>query len=468
MALEWHDTTNALHQLGKSMVLTAGNQTDSKGRPFRPAQTPEQRPVIPAPDIFVLDTIDGQGAGNAPDTSIPQVSECAIHLELLETFYILRQRILTSKHIDNAMGISPNRETKIGKKGDRKTFKDITLWERRQPKWPKFVEFAVVRFLHWRSKLVYFLEAGSDITDENLPPIDIIMVWHAFLLNPRLFRSYCRDEPLYSIKLPWASIHRHINNDDWSFTRTSTAANRYEAISGLKWDLFDQLKISASSEAMSWPRLTVFEFGMSTSTKRVGSDSPAARYSRLFQSSGTSLAAQLQDAVIRQAAFVDKMNAHMWIRSPALRGTLSRGIDRYRKFCELLRLSKSTMLVPTLDIDLAWHTHQCSAGYYERGMKILAGRFINHDDTIGKEDLGDGYGDTRRLYRIHFGKEYQNCGCWDCETLLSELERAIDAQPGEVDMTSIATKVKEQVAYYRAVEVARRKGKPLPALNSDE
>ncbi|KAH6879394.1 hypothetical protein B0T10DRAFT_496408 [Thelonectria olida] len=468
MALEWNDTTMALHHLRKNMVLAAGKQTDSRGRPFRLARTTAQRPIIPAREIFNAD--DGHAAENTPNTAMPSVSECATHLELLETLYVLRQQVLTSESIDTAMGISPKRETKTGRKGDTKTFKDDTLWDRRQPKWAKFVEFAVVRFLDWRASLTSFLGAGKNMADDNLPPLDIIMVWHTFLLNPRLFRNHCQGEELYSIKMPWASIHRNINNDDWTFTRSSAAVRRYEAVSGLKWDLVDQFgawgTTGSGAGSRQCPQLDIFGIGQSTPTSRVAGDNTAATYCRLFQSLDTGLAAELHNAVIRQTAFVDKMNAHMWIRSPALEGTLSRGIDRYRKFCELLRLSKSVMLVPTLDIDLAWHTHQCAAGQYAQGITALVGRFVNHDDTIGKEDLGDGYGDTRRLFRIHFGKEYQNCGCWDCEMLLSELERAMDTQTGDVDMKSITAKVKEQVAYYRAVEVARRKGRRLPILNS--
>ncbi|CAM1503553.1 Fc.00g011440.m01.CDS01 [Cosmosporella sp. VM-42] len=468
MALEWNDTTTELHRLGKAMVIAGGSQTDSQGNPFRVAITPDQRPIIPAAEIF--DMNDSQVAGNIPGIAMPQVSECAIHLELLETFYVLRQKILVSEAIDTAMGIKPNRVTKTGKKGDKKTLKDTTLWERRQPKWKKFVEFAVVRFLDWQSKLDYFLGARDGITDENMPPLDIVMVWHAFLLNPRLFRSYAQNKSLYSIKLPWASIHRHINNHDWTFTLGNAAIDRYEAFTGLKWDLFHQFETWLTPESVpvsrNYPKIDAFGINVVMPFKRLASNSPATKYSELFQSRGTYPAKELRDAVIRQTAFVDKMNAHMWIRSPALEGTLRRGIDRYRQFCQLLKLSDSTMLVPTLDIDLAWHTHQCSARYYGRGMKALVGRFVNHDDTIGKEDLGDGYGDTKELFRIQFGKEYQNCGCWDCEALLSEVESALEAPEGDVDMASIASKVKEQVAYYRAVEVARRAEKPLPILTS--
>ena len=42
----------------------------------------------------------------------------------------------------------------------------------------------------------------------------------------------------------------------------------------------------------------------------------------------------------------------------------------------------------------------------------------------------------------------------------------MDAPEGDVDMASITMRVREQVTYYRAVEVARRKGEDLPILRS--
>jgi hypothetical protein len=46
--------------------------------------------------------------------------------------------------------------------------------------------------------------------------------------------------------------------------------------------------------------------------------------------------------------------------------------------------------VPTLDIDLCWHTHQLSPRPYREWCVENLGRGINHDDTIGKSNLKDG------------------------------------------------------------------------------
>lgn len=446
------------HQRGKAMVLAASKEPHAKD-----TQSRGLRQFFPALGVFQVNV--HRTTEQSSDTHMPQVSECAIHLELLEIFSALRQQILVSTSLDRAMDIRPKRVVKVGKKGDRKTLRDDTFWDRRQAKWTQFIEFAVARFLQWRATLDLFLGGCDAITVENLPPIDIIMVWHSFLLNPLRFKGYCQNEALYSIPLPWQSIHQCINNDDWSFSLCSAAKRQYQTVSGLKWDLLTELETwgpSTLADALQYPQLNTFGIGLSPSTENISSGDIATKYAELFKvvENNMDLAAMLRDAVLRQTAFVDKMNAHMWIRSPALEGTLRRAIDRYAKFCELLRNSKE-MLVPTLDIDLVWHTHQCAAVYYGRGMEALVGRFVNHDDTVGKNELATGSGYTRRLFRTQYGKEYRTCGCWYCEALLSELESCIDAKTDErhVDMSSIVVGVKEQVARCVLAEVARREEK---------
>lgn len=169
-------------------------------------------------------------------------------------------------------------------------------------------------------------------------------------------------------------------------------------------------------------------------------------------------AKKLKDAVLRQVSFVDKMWDRLWIRSPALEGTVRRARDRYSNFLKLFRLYPTTMFVPTLDIDLVWHTHQCSPSRYYTITQEVAGKFVNHDDSIVQSKLDTGLTDTKTLYRIRFGKEYHVCGCWECEMLQS----VVEDMENFLNWEDVAKQVSEDVAYYRAVEVARRAKKPLP------
>jgi hypothetical protein len=167
--------------------------------------------------------------------------------------------------------------------------------------------------------------------------------------------------------------------------------------------------------------------------------------------------------VLRQASFVDKMYAQLWIRSPAVEGTLRRAADRYEKFLRLFQLYPGKTIVPTLDIDLVWHTHQCSARAYAASVKRHTGVFINHDDKLGRPVLDDGMQRTKELFFMRFGEEYDKCLCWDCETMVSVIEEADDSvSPVPENVSSLAERVRKDVEYYRCVEISRRAGDALP------
>jgi hypothetical protein len=176
---------------------------------------------------------------------------------------------------------------------------------------------------------------------------------------------------------------------------------------------------------------------------------------------------KLVDAVQRQSAFVDKMEKQLWIRSPAVEGTLSRAIIRYGRFLKLFKLYPNNMLVPTLDIDLVWHTHQCSPTQYGLVTTEIAGRFIDHNDKLGEATLNPAFENTKDLYRIRFAAEYRTCLCWDCEALRSTIE--VENKNIRGGVAAIAQAASLKVAYYRAVEIARQKGKSLlPVYNGLE
>ena len=331
------------------------------------------------------------------------------------------------------------------------------------------------------------------------------MVWHALLLNPSWFRSF-EARPLknlFTTPFPWNEIvsdaHEHLPKEEAGENHLTSSLAQHKAIdadkrnwpyslpgesitwfiekTGLEPDLFEALTKTNKSTKIQQLLKRQGAPGRHKNTHRsltvkdvdVVLRRPAdldelqimfLECCRDAVNKSTTIT-NLVDAVQRQASFVDKMEKQLWIRSPAVEGTLRRAIDRYSKFLKLFKLYAKTMLVPTLDIDLAWHTHQCSPSRYEVGTVRMAGRLIDHDDKLEKGTLSSGFTRTKDLYHIRFAQNYQVCNCWDCEGLLS----AITAQSSETqtDTGVIARHVHEDVAYHRAVEIARQKGhKRLP------
>ncbi|KAL0950336.1 hypothetical protein HGRIS_010307 [Hohenbuehelia grisea] len=124
---------------------------------------------------------------------------------------------------------------------------------------------------------------------------------------------------------------------------------------------------------------------------------------------------ELVGAVLRQGSFTKKMNDLQW----TLPGYFSSSVDaialqhaiaRYHAFMDLMT-GPGAFLVPTLDIDLAWHTHQLMATAYGTDCKEVLGKFIDHDDKISENNLATAYDMTCKAWKQRFGQAYSHCGC---------------------------------------------------------
>lgn len=122
------------------------------------------------------------------------------------------------------------------------------------------------------------------------------------------------------------------------------------------------------------------------------------------------LSIDLVAAALRQREFTNK------ITSPDSAGidhplSLSKACSRYHKFILLMNRKMKARkfgLVPTLDIDLCWHTHQLAGyGYREWCIKHL-GVAVNHDDTVTKEAIADGLKETTKAWWDAYREPYTN------------------------------------------------------------
>lgn len=268
--------------------------------------------------------------------------------------------------------------------------------------------------------------------------------------------------------------HKSINSVDLAFTIPPDAQTWLVNDACLEADVFEYLlKIKDSSEAIG-TILSKYVNGtlngppieFHPSTMATASNREAAFICCMEAAASTTAKIQsMIEAVQRQESFMDKMHAQLWIRSPALESTLQRAIARYLKFLKLFKCHPKTMLVPTLDIDLVWHTHQCSPAQYKASTIQRVGRYINHNDKLGRPALDYGMETTRGLFRIRFGQEYVTCNCWDCELALSAISDRKQEDQTQIDLTSIRREVSKTVACYREVELARRARQLAPGLD---
>lgn len=63
---------------------------------------------------------------------------------------------------------------------------------------------------------------------------------------------------------------------------------------------------------------------------------------------------------------------------------------------------------------------------------------------------------TSDLYSMVYGEQYNVCGCWECQALITEMENPALATDRTPDIDARAKGVERRVSYYHAVEVSRK------------
>jgi len=234
---------------------------------YRRAETSAEKPQIPDNLLFEPLSIDVEKPCTTPQLPIP--AQCATHLELLQVFFVLHQRVLKSEELDKLFGTEAVHPVVRLRDQSTKTLRDRTFSNRRELKWTKFLEYSVTRFLAWWRKGREIFKEGQDESC-ILPPVDVLMVWHAFLLNPRFFRAHCQSLAIYKVGFPWRQIHEAIDNHDWTFALPKSSSDHFENVTGLSSNLFEQLSNwkSWSSTTKTHRESTRFTFNYHKPRKR--------------------------------------------------------------------------------------------------------------------------------------------------------------------------------------------------------
>ena len=148
MALAIGIDQKSLHDCSKASLNSLKQERPEKVYPT--AKSKAEEPIIPWPSIFQSLT---DMPRNVESTILPTITECAVHLELLQCFHKLRVEVLKSTSLDKTFGIVANPQIFVRKQrwGPDKTIKkrDPTFETRRKQKWPLFLDLAVVRFDRW-------------------------------------------------------------------------------------------------------------------------------------------------------------------------------------------------------------------------------------------------------------------------------------------------------------------------------
>lgn len=147
--------------------------------------TPTAR-TIPDPKLFNgLSLPPPDLSCSNPDDLGPSLAECLVHLELLGCFATLRQKVENCTELDTALELTNAEEIRLVMNGDS------SQWHLKFERWKRFVGVASWRFYRWWESVVESKEKQNVLTRERMPPLDVLLGLHTFLLNPRAWHDYC-------------------------------------------------------------------------------------------------------------------------------------------------------------------------------------------------------------------------------------------------------------------------------------
>lgn len=97
--------------------------------------------------------LDSQDTGSLDD--LPSVFECAVHLALLDAIVRMKGEVdACGKEDGHGEGVA----------------------------WNVYCCAAVLRFLKWSQ--------AAEVHEKSTPPLDVLMVWHTYMLNTVAYRQY--------------------------------------------------------------------------------------------------------------------------------------------------------------------------------------------------------------------------------------------------------------------------------------
>jgi hypothetical protein len=198
---------------------------------------------------------------DGPSLDMPQVNDTIAHLKTLECFYRLKQTIASTDGIfgiDNAKAVEIGQASSV-RDGDGDGT-DEFLPRLAEKRWAIYVSRAVDRFHAWVSTAIpaaplptmaeieergtngeIVMESGHlrhqmpPIDISNMPPVDVLMVWHSYMLNPRAYLEDCvrlGRMALWYTKMPWSAVAECINPSTFVFETGPVAEGSFTRLTG--------------------------------------------------------------------------------------------------------------------------------------------------------------------------------------------------------------------------------------------
>ncbi|KAF8320657.1 hypothetical protein DL93DRAFT_2093994 [Clavulina sp. PMI_390] len=116
----------------------------------------------------------------------------------------------------------------------------------------------------------------------------------------------------------------------------------------------------------------------------------------------------LVGSVMRQFKFSEQVHQLDWTSFQFLAAhpsLITEGIIQYHMFLDL-NYQSYRMLVPTIGIDLVWHTHMLFGDKYHEDVLKYVDKFMDHDDRVEEGHLARAYEETSTIWKDRFNAPY--------------------------------------------------------------
>ncbi|KAI9282738.1 hypothetical protein BY458DRAFT_130426 [Sporodiniella umbellata] len=123
-------------------------------------------------------------------------------------------------------------------------------------------------------------------------------------------------------------------------------------------------------------------------------------------------------AVARQYKFARQVTRKIRWNLPT---DLVRGIKKYHEFLKLIQENPLLVAVPTLEIDVVWHTHMLHHSHYVKFTRHCFGHILNHDDTIPEDALKEHLEKTNRAWESQSSEPLQRRPSW-VQTVVGQIK----------------------------------------------
>ena len=413
----------------------------------------EKPTVIPDPGVLRNSLIPGPSVADAPEGSLvyPDVGHASVHLALVECFRNLRHSAAELGIISTTPKLPSYDFAEKPKRSP--TFDN----EYDNDQWSTLIRLAVTRFETWWTNIeqvfnhatAYTHHAGPksvvQLTKDYLPPLDVLLVWYAFMLDSEEYAKACHEcgmPHLLQLCFPWPAVRDSMDTETMTMTLGRPAESLFKTMTQQSANILQYIKappVYAEVSILS-PSLDLFAL------------------------------------VKKQEAFFEQSHKLLWIRSPSLVGSLERSASAYLE----AQVTNDLFFMPATSlpfgIELIWRSHCLFPAQY-RSFREATSDIVPPDEM--SERLVPTVDEKPHSAPPHVDSI---CFCWTCERIRDDLPSFVLAPEHQVPNVAESShgskslnaetlsrlssdqldSIQDDVAFYNAVENARRQGVPLP------